>query len=74
MNGGESAGEKKKTLRLWLNDNAMFYKTLIKKKITNNKEIIAHLRDERFECCIFNIVQYHQTFVNKDRNKEVFVH
>ena len=25
----------------------------------NNKEIIAHLRDKHFECCIFNIVQYH---------------
>ena len=32
MNGGESASEKKKTLRLWLSDNAMFYKTLIEKK------------------------------------------
>ena len=58
-----------RSLKLWLNDNAMFYKTLIEK---NNKEIIAHLRDKHFECCIFNIVQRHQTFVNKDRNKEVF--
>ena len=53
-----------KLVRLWLNDNAMFDKTLIEK---NNKEIIiiAHLRDKHSECCIFNIVQ-HQTFVNKD--------
>ena len=33
---------------------------------TNNKEVIAHLHDKHFECCIFNIVQHHQTFVNKD--------
>ena len=49
--------------RLWLNDNAMFYKTLFK---INYKEISAHLRDKYFECCIFNIVQHHQTFDNKD--------
>ena len=49
--------------RLWLNDNAMFYKTLFRR---NYKEISAHLRDKHFECCIFNIVQHHQTFVNKD--------
>ena len=48
---------------LWLNDDAMFCKTLIER---NNKEIIAHLRDKHSECCIFNIVQHHQTFVNKD--------
>ena len=41
----------------------MFYKTLFKR---NYKEISAHLRDKHFECCIFNIVQHHQTFVNKD--------
>ena len=56
--------------RIWLNDNAMFYETLIEKK--NNKEINAHLREKNLECCIFNIVQHHQTFVNKDWNKEVF--
>ena len=55
-------------LRLWLNDNAMFYKTSFKRSY---KEIIAHFRDKHFECCIFNIVQHHQTFVNKDWNKEV---
>ena len=48
---------------LWLNDNAMFYKTLFKR---NYKEISAHLRDKHFECCIFNIVQHHKTFVKKD--------
>ena len=53
----------KLAVRLSLNDNAMFYKTLIER---NNKEIIAHLRDEHLECCIFNIFQHHQTFVNKD--------
>ena len=36
-------------LRAWVNDNAMFYKSLIEKK--NNKEIIVHLRDKHFECC-----------------------
>ena len=41
----------------------MFYKTLFKR---NYKEISAHLRDKHFECCIFNIVQHHQIFVNKD--------
>ena len=41
----------------------MFYKTLIEK---NNKEMTANLRDKHFECCIFNIVHHHQTFVNKD--------
>ena len=40
-----------------------FIKHQLKK---NNKEIIAHLRDEHFKCCIYNIVQHHQTFVNKD--------
>ena len=41
----------------------MFYKTLFKR---NYKEISAHLPEKYFECCVFNIVQYHQTFVNKD--------
>ena len=40
----------------------------------NNKEVIAYLRDKHFECCIFNIVQHHQTFVNKDWNREVLLH
>ena len=35
----------------------------------NNKEIIAHLRDKHFECCIFNIVEHHQTFVKKTDTK-----
>ena len=54
--------------RLWLNDNAMFYKTLIE----NNKEIIAHLRDKYFEWCIFKIFQHHQTFVNKSTETKRF--
>ena len=40
----------------------------------NNKEVIAYLRDKHFECCIFNIVKHHQTFVNKDWNREVLLH
>ena len=50
-------------IRLWLNDNAMFYEILFRR---NYKETSAHLPDKHFECCIFNIVQHHQTFVNKD--------
>ena len=50
-------------LTITINDNAMFYKTLFKR---NYKEMSAHLPDKHFECCIFNIVQHHQTFVNKD--------
>ena len=53
-------------IRLCLKDNAMFYKTLFKR---NYKEIIAHLRDKHFECFIFNIVQHHQTFVNKETKR-----
>ena len=49
----------------------MFYKTSFKR---NCKEVSAHLPDKHFECCIFNIVQHHQTFVNKDWNKEVLRH
>ena len=32
------------------------------------------MRDKHFECCIFNIVQHHQTFVNKDWKEEVLLH
>ena len=49
----------------------MFYKALIEKKY---KEIIAYLREKHFECCILYIVQHHQTFMNKDQNKEVLLH
>ena len=35
--------------RLWQNDNAVFIKRKLKR---SNKEIIARLRDKRFECCI----------------------
>ena len=53
----------------------MFYKTLFKRNYKeinktlfkrNYKETSAHLRDKHFECCIFNIAQHHQTFVDKD--------
>ena len=47
-------------VRAWLNGNAMFYETLLKR---NNKEIPAYLRDKQIECFTFNIIQQPRTSI-----------